>query len=162
MIAIIIPVLTGRKLDSVSNLFKPGFRLSSLDILVIIVGSVAALSLYFIMPIACFIILFVLSHFFLFCNIIRMSRLPELIWSSVFLLLAGSTVLVEQPGWLITYIASFLVTIILVMIEIKKASYHGIYWKKFNPSLPQWFAQQSQDKVIANGNTTTRHQSNEH
>ena len=39
--------------------FNPGFRLSLFDI----------------------VVLFVLGHFFYFCNITRMSRIPKLIWT---------------------------------------------------------------------------------
>lgn len=86
-----------------------------------------------------FVTAFVLTHFFLFCNVVRMARLLELAWAGVFVVLAGATVAVETPGWLVTALVSLLVTLIVVVVEMRKPSYHGVGWQRINPNLPAWW-----------------------
>ena len=88
-----------------------------------------------------FLVLFVVVHFFLFCNIIRMSRPPELIWASVFLSLASASLLKGFPSWPVTALISASLTAILVVIETRKPSYHGVLWQMINPGLSEWFAE---------------------
>ncbi|HEX3355887.1 MAG TPA: hypothetical protein VHS31_02805 [Tepidisphaeraceae bacterium] len=122
-------------------LFSPGFRLSSFDILILIVGSAAAVifaskNLWLGLAIA-----FVVAHFFLFCNVIRMSRPLELIWAAAFILLAIFVIATGMLSWPITFILSALLTLILATIEVRKPSYHGVGWKKLNPHLTEWWNQ---------------------
>jgi hypothetical protein len=84
-------------------------------------------------------ILFVLAHFFLFCNVIRMARSSELVWAALFLTASGFTILVGTPSWPMTFCISFVSSIALIFIEARKPSYHGIYWQKINPDLPLWW-----------------------
>ena len=119
--------------------FKPGFRISKIDILVLVIGALSAGYCYPLSQIISLIIFFVIGHFFIFCNITRMSRGPELIWSGTFLLLAGFSVSTGQPNWLLTFLLSTLMTFILVVLEAQKPSYHGIFWQTLNPNLLQWF-----------------------
>ena len=86
-----------------------------------------------------FVIAFVVVHFFLFCNIFRMSRPLELVWAATFVALAGSTVMRESPGWLVTVVGSLIVTVAVIAIEMCRPSYHGIAWERLNPRLPQWW-----------------------
>ena len=119
--------------------FSPGVRLSLIDVAVLGLAAVAALVL------ACRhfgisgLILFVVGHFCLFCNIVRMSRPLELAWASVFLLLAGGTILFQVPGWAAAYGLSLLMTIVVVLVEMRKPSYHGILWQRINPDLRDWW-----------------------
>jgi hypothetical protein len=84
-------------------------------------------------------VLFVLAHFFLFCNVLRMSRPLELIWAGLFLLLAGSTFYYGLPPW--NYVLAFMlgVTLILAIAQMFQPSYHGVFWQKINPNLEQWW-----------------------
>src|SRR5262245_56032743 len=63
--------------------FNPGFRLSKLDIGVLVVGTILAVVLWQETWWMGFIVAFVVCHFFLFCNIFRIARPLELIWSAV-------------------------------------------------------------------------------
>jgi hypothetical protein len=119
--------------------FAPGFRLSALDIGVLLIGAASAILLAFVLPWLSFVVAFVIGHFFLFCNIIRMARPLELIWAGVFVLLAGATAAVEIPGWGITAGASLAMTAILVAMQMRKPSYHGVGWQWINPQLPAWW-----------------------
>lgn len=69
--------------------FNPGFRLSKLDVLILVVSAVAAFFLWDVSSQFSTVIVFVVLHFFYFCNITRMSRVPELIWAASFVLLVG-------------------------------------------------------------------------
>lgn len=61
-----------------SETFAPGFRFSMLDAFVLIIGTIAAVASAMVVWSWGFVIGFVVCHFFLFCNIVRMSRPLEL------------------------------------------------------------------------------------
>jgi hypothetical protein len=122
--------------------FAPGFRLSLYDVVVLIVGIGSAVALSQTYLTSSLIIAFVVGHFFLFCNVFRISRTPELIWASVFLLLAGGTLIANIPGWIATISISLAVTIVAIALEMKKPSYHGVGWRTINPNLKDWWDSQ--------------------
>jgi hypothetical protein len=68
-----------------------------------------------------------------------MARPLELVWAGAFVLLAGATVAFDAPGWLLTSLFSLLVTVVVVTVEMRKPSYHGVGWKRINPGLPAWW-----------------------
>jgi len=119
--------------------FAPGFRLSVVDVLVLIGGTIAAIVLWMNVWWWGFVLTFVLAHFFLFCNVVRMARPLELVWAGVFVVLAGATVVFETPGWIVTALFSLLVTVLVVVVEIRKPSFHGVGWQRINPGLPAWW-----------------------
>lgn len=119
--------------------FAPGFRLSALDVAVLVAATIGAVLLWKMTWWWGFVLGFVVAHFFLFCNVIRMARPLELIWALIFLVLAGATIINGSPGWTITTIASLFVTVIAVAIEMRKPSYHGAGWQWLNPALPAWW-----------------------
>src|ERR1022692_2647369 len=106
--------------------FAPGFRLSLTDVLMLVVGTIGALALGFITWWGGFVVGFVLAHFFLFCNVFRLARPLELAWSGAFVLLAVGTVALEFPGWIITASISLCISILVIVVEMRKPSYHGI------------------------------------
>ncbi|MEI8368878.1 MAG: hypothetical protein WCJ31_10655, partial [Planctomycetia bacterium] len=65
-------------------------------------------------------------HFFLFCNVFRISRPLELLWAGVFLILAALTVVWGAPGWVATVVVSVFVACAVVIAEMCKPSYHGV------------------------------------
>ena len=119
--------------------FAPGFRLSALDVFVLAVGVVAALALAMVVWWWGFAVAFVLGPFFLFCNVVRMARPLELAWAGVFLVLAAGTVALDVPGWPVTASVSLVATVVVVMVEMRKPSYHGLAWQLINPGLPAWW-----------------------
>jgi hypothetical protein len=86
-----------------------------------------------------FLVAFVVAHFFLFCNVVRMARPYELAWAAVFLPLASSTMLAGAPGWPVTTAASLAVTVAVVVLQMRRPSYHGVAWQRVNPGLPTWW-----------------------
>lgn len=105
-------------------------------------GIAASFYMHAIYPAISYIILCVVGHFFLFCNLVRMSRVSELAWSFAFIFLVGIHL---STGWLSSValaIAVVVITSILVVLEMKKPSYHGVGWRFFNPELIVWFQKQ--------------------
>lgn len=84
------------------NEFAPGFRLSRLDCVVLVVGAGATMYLATIDGWWAFAFAFVVGHFFLFCNIVRLARPLELTWAAAFTVLAAATIIFDAPGWLAT------------------------------------------------------------
>jgi hypothetical protein len=119
--------------------FRPGFRFSAFDAFLLILG---ALGSWFAWPRtwwAGFVIAFVVGHFFLFCNVFRISRGLELTWAAVFIILTRFTIVTEQPAWATTVLLSLAVTVLVICLECRKPSYHGIGWSRINPNLRQWW-----------------------
>ena len=115
--------------------FSPGFRLSLLDIIVLISGIIGFVLLYQNSKESSFILAFVLGHFFLFCNVFRVSRLSELIWGSIFIVLGSLVKIFSILNWYIVGLIMLIITTLLIIIEMRRPSYHGILWKKLNPNL---------------------------
>jgi hypothetical protein len=119
--------------------FSPGFRFSTSDAIALFVGLIVAGDTAAVMPWPGVVIGFVFLHFFLFCNVVRMDRFAELVWAAVFVLLAASTITMGLPLWPATLAISFATAVTLVVLELRKPSYHGIFWRQINPGLPQWW-----------------------
>jgi len=127
-------------------IFCPGFRLSVRDVVTLVLGVMASTLAACVELWMGAVIGFTVSHFFLFCNVFRIARTLELIWAAIFLGLAGSSILSQVPTWYVTFSVSLLATIVLVIVQMRKPSYHGIYWKRINPNLPQWWEQQENSR----------------
>lgn len=119
--------------------FNPGFRLSLLDVIILILGVVGTLIFLPISKINSFIIAFVVGHFFLFCNVFRISRPLELIWATLLILFGVLIEIFRLFNWYIVAIIMVAVTFGIILIEMRKKSYHGIMWQRFNPNLVDWF-----------------------
>jgi hypothetical protein len=119
--------------------FAPGFRLSAVDLLVLILGALLSVALASIDLSYCLVACIPLAHFFVFCNVFRVSRLPELVWAGIFVTLAGSTLVSGFPGWWVTVFVAVCVCAVVVVAEMRKPSYHGVFWQRINPGLPDWW-----------------------
>lgn len=125
-------------MESPAN-FRPGFRISEVDVGVVILGILGSVLLGRLDDMLGIAMLFVLAHFFVFCNVLRLGRLLELVWAALFVLLAGSTLLVGVPAWGFTFILMLAVTVVLAVVQVFRPSYHGVLWRQINPDLPQWW-----------------------
>ena len=79
--------------------FAPGFRCSVFDVAVLAVGAVG--SIFAWQHTAWWAgvgVAFIVLHFFLFCNVFRIRRVPELIWASIFSALGATTIQTGFPG----------------------------------------------------------------
>jgi FtsH-binding integral membrane protein len=123
--------------------FAPGFRLYARDIAVIAAGAAAALGVSSLEPWWGIMVAFVVGHFFLFCNIVRMARPLELAWAALFLALAVPTLLLGTPGWPATAAVSLAMTAVVVALQMRRPSYHGLGWSRINPGLRRWWESQA-------------------
>lgn len=106
-----------------------GFRFSLTDALAIIVCIAAtAWGLRELGEVA-WLFPFVLGHFFLFCNIFRVPRKPELVWASAFLVLATGC-LVADASILHAFWLALPITAAVLIYSIRLPTYHGIGSKK--------------------------------
>lgn len=121
-----------------SPAFSPGFRFSVLDGFILTVGAAATIGFVMTNPWIGSAIGFVVLHFFLFCNILRMSRPLELIWAAVFTTLAVLAA-AEVISWPLVFGVSLMVTLLVAIVELRRPSYHGVAWKTINPRLPDWW-----------------------
>jgi len=119
--------------------FKPGFRISIPEAMILCAGIVGGILRGTNTWWAGFAVAFVVLHFFLFCNVFRITRSPELIWAGAFLLLGGSTLLTGLPGWVAAILCSIALSSYFIWRETKKPSYHGICWEQWNPDLRSWW-----------------------
>ena len=119
--------------------FSPGFRFSTLDAAVLVVGAVAAIGMSLIDRNLTLAVAFVVAHFFLFCNVIRMSRPLELTWAIAFAALTMCCVMFELISWTMVFVLSSALTALLVFIEVRRPSYHGVGWRIVNPKLREWW-----------------------
>src|SRR6476619_4959849 len=96
--------MSGGLFPNVTNrLFAPGFRLSRVDVAVLFAGAVAAVSLATTDVWAGVAVGFVVGHFFLFCNVLRMSRPLELTWAGVFMGLAVGAMVWGVVSWPVVF-----------------------------------------------------------
>lgn len=124
--------------------FRPGFRFSKFDGAVLGVGAVLAIGIVgFGQPLAAGVVAFVLGHFFLFCNVFRIARTPELIWAVAFFALATAAMLSDRPlfAWSLAFGLSIGIAAILITRETRQPHYHGIGWQRINPRLQDWWNQ---------------------
>lgn len=118
--------------------FKPGFRLSVVDtVFVIFVGTLAFVFLRD-RPYLLALCLLAPLQFFLFCNVFRVSRIPELVWTSLFVAITWLSFRLDLPLWIPVAVAVML-GILIVGFEMTQKSYHGIFWERINPGLKSWF-----------------------
>lgn len=119
--------------------FQPGFRLSITDVAILVVGAGVAASLASASPWLAWATAFVVLHFFLFCNVVRMSRPLELLWAGVFLCLAASASTLQVLAWPVVFGIAATLTVVLTLCELRKPSYHGVGWRRVNPRLEDWW-----------------------
>lgn len=119
--------------------FRPGFRISEIDVGVLLLGFAVSPLLGRLNDILGLSALLTIAHFFLFCNVLRLGRVLELLWAVTFTGLVASTLLYRMPSWDLTVLLTLCVTAVVSTIQVMRPSYHGVLWKRLNPSLPQWW-----------------------
>lgn len=102
-----------------------GFRFSATDALAIIVCAAATIWGQKQIGSNAWFFPFVLGHFFLFCNVFRVPRRPELFWAGGFILIAtlclAADVSLLHAMWLV-----FPITVGVLVYSIRLPGYHGI------------------------------------
>ncbi len=105
---------------------KPGFRFSPRDAAVIGVFSLATAWLWGWVGSLSLLLLGVLIHFFLVCNVFRVRTRYELIWASSLLLNAGAWQLAGALSWQRLLGSQIVVTAFVIGAELRSPSYCGI------------------------------------
>ena len=113
------------------------------DLLVLAVGVIGVIALGPHMPLASLVIALVVGHFFLFCNVFRIPRALELIWAAAFVALIAARIEVGSPSWPFALIAIAVVTSLVITLEMRRPSYHGVGWRRINPELRTWWDRQT-------------------
>jgi hypothetical protein len=127
--------------------FQPGFRISAVDCIVIIVCVVASTALWSRATWLAFVIAFVVVHFFAFCNVFRIARPLELAWSGVFVALMYGAIAFGMPPWSVAIGLTLLATVTVLGLQMRKPSYHGVLWERINPELPRWWSAHRGDEA---------------
>lgn len=119
-----------------------GFRLSITDAIVIAVGAVATIAaasvplgpMTGVFPMA-------IGHFFLFCNVFRLRRSLELLWTAVFLAnFTAWTLLAGDFSWPGVLAIQLPLTAIVIALEMRSPRYHGVFASRLNPRLPDYLS----------------------
>ena len=112
----------------------PGFRFSVTDgVAIVVCGALVWVIGDRVGPLR-WLPVYVLGHFFLFCNVVRMRRTYELIWAAAFVAwfvsqTLGSAVFVPS----LALGPPLLLTALLVALELRSPRYHGVGWRVVNP-----------------------------
>lgn len=126
--------------------FSPGFRFSAIDCVILVgagIGGAACLQINFWLAMS---VWYVVTHFFLFCNVVRVARSLEFAWAGVFLSLVVGAAVLEWFSWPVVLGCSLAMTFLAIVVETRKPSYHGVGWSKINPRLPEWWRRE-QDSI---------------
>ena len=78
------------------------------------------------------------AHFFLFCNIFRVARRRELLWSGLFIINVFAWLFAGKLSCMAILLAQSPVTIAVIASEIRSLHYHGIFARQINPHLGTW------------------------
>lgn len=120
--------------------FEPGFRLSSRDLWVLVLGGGFA---YFGMQSQLvdtrelmLVGIYVLFQFFLFCNVFRVPLVLELTWASVLVGTLSRVHVPLLPGEHLLFWSVLIGSgIAAVGIAMCLPRYHGVLWQRINPRL---------------------------
>jgi len=117
-----------------------GVRFSFFDAVILVAAVVAGIGSYAITDGYSLLILFVVFHFFLFCNVFRIRRKPELVWAGIFVLNCtawtqfGGVSLVGMIG------SQFFVTVLVIANEFRSPNYHGVFARRINSRLDDYLS----------------------
>ncbi len=76
-----------------------------------------------------------LGHFFLFCNVFRIRRSYELIWTAVYIVNLAYWMLLRDSSWFGVLTVQSPLTIALIVLEIRAPRYHGALRRWLKPGL---------------------------
>lgn len=127
--------------------FARGFRFSILDAVVLSVSGLIGSATWHEPAELGRPLLFVVAHFFLFCNIARVRLWRELLWSLGFLLNLGVYVsfnALEHPiDWFTVSVTTLPITVAVVLSEVTSASYRGVFASTLHAAEPHRVASRS-------------------
>lgn len=114
-----------------------GFRLSITDAIVIAIGTAATIAAIGPLGPMAGIFPMAVGHFFLFCNVFRLRRRYELIWTAIFLANFTAWTYTEF-SWIGVLAIQLPVTALVIALEIRSPRYHGILATRLNPRVSEY------------------------
>jgi hypothetical protein len=111
-----------------------GLRFSRSDGLVLLIAGTVTLAAWNLRTNPGALVLTVVGHFFLFCNVVRLRRAFELLWAGCYVVVTSVTVAGAAFNWGLPLIAITPVTLVLVVLEGRSERYHGVGWRILNPT----------------------------
>ncbi len=129
-----------RESDSIPAMpkFAPGFRISLTDVVFILLFSFWLWNAHSIDTNLFIISAWPPAQFFLFCNVFRIARKSELIWVGIYLATALTCYFFGFSS-LIPLTIGIISGLVAIACETRKPSYHGVFWRYFNPGLEDRF-----------------------
>lgn len=115
-----------------------GLRLSALDVVVIVLAILVGIGAYWVSNGFSLFVPFVVGHFFLFCNVFRIRRRPELIWAGIFVINCAAWLLAGIPNLPLMCAAQLPVTVAILLKELRVPTYHGIFARRVNPRIDDY------------------------
>jgi hypothetical protein len=111
-----------------SKTAKPplGLRFSRFDAAVLLVSVIVTAAVWHLPTNPGVIVLTVVGHFFLFCNIVRLRRSFELVWAVSYVTLTFGTIALGWMSWLVPLAAVTPVTLALIAAEVRSIRHHGV------------------------------------
>jgi hypothetical protein len=106
-----------------------------LDLATLALGGVCTWWLLPILGNVAFLIPIALGHFFLFCNVVRVHRNYELLWSGAFVVNVAAWAIVDDFSWLKVLAVQTPLTCALVIRECRNSRYHGIFCGPETPEI---------------------------
>lgn len=106
---------------------RRGFRFSPIDLLAILICGMLTWVSYPWLGEVAYLFPIALGHFFLFCNVFRIRRRPELIWAGLFVMNVAINVTFGELSWLRILAIQTPLTVLLISQEIRSEKYHGIF-----------------------------------
>ena len=112
-----------------------GFRFSLTDALAIFAFMSAAGVLWRLGNLLWWMLAIAAGHFFLFCNVFRIVRRRELVWSGLFILNVGIWTWLDLLTWPCVLLCQLPITVGLVVADMRSPGYHGVFASRINPQL---------------------------
>lgn len=112
-----------------------GFRFSLSDALAIFAFMSAAGVLWRLGNLLWWMLVIAAGHFFLFCNVFRIVRRRELVWSGLFILNVGIWTWLDLLTWPCVLLCQLPITVGLVVADMRSPGYHGVFASRINPQL---------------------------
>ena len=115
-----------------------GFRLSWSDVVVLALGIVGGVVGWRVFGASGLVAPYVVGHFFLFCNVFRVRRKPELVWAFLFLLNCGAWAAFEAMNVWWTLGSQLIVTAAVIVHALRSPDYHGVLSRRINPRIDDY------------------------
>ncbi|HEX3132656.1 MAG TPA: hypothetical protein VHX44_03625 [Planctomycetota bacterium] len=117
-----------------------GFRLSAVDMVVLALTGPATWWAWPQVGELAGVIPSVVGHFFLFCNVFRIIRWKELLWTGMFLVNVTWWTIFADCSWLGILVIQTPLTLMLIISELFTRRYHGIWARRLNIHLDDYLA----------------------